>query len=64
MFLATSSFRTPDGREVGLTGVLPDIQIDLDWDEVTFEDDPVRDAAVKALKSTGQDAYHLRTRRG
>ncbi len=53
VFLATSSYRTPDGREIGLTGVQPDIRVEADWDEVTFDRDPVRDAAIEALKSAG-----------
>lgn len=50
-FIATSSFRTPDGREIGLSGVTPDVKAEADWDAVTTEDDPVRDAAVAALQA-------------
>lgn len=49
-FIATSSYRTPDGREIGLTGVIPDVEVNADWDAVTLENDPVRDAAVQALR--------------
>lgn len=49
-FIATSSYRTPDGREIGRTGVTPDVKVNADWDAVTLEKDPVREAAVKALQ--------------
>jgi len=52
-FIHTSSYRGPDGREIGLTGIEPDVRVNVDWDEVTTADDPVRDAAVEALKSSG-----------
>jgi len=51
-FVTTSSYRTPAGREIGLTGVEPDVKVEADWDAVTVENDPVRDAAVKALQKT------------
>jgi C-terminal peptidase prc len=49
--LATGSFRTLDGREVGLLGVEPDVIVDADWDAVTAEDDPVLAAAQEVLLS-------------
>jgi C-terminal processing protease CtpA/Prc len=49
--LATGSFRTLDGREVGLLGVVPDVIVDADWDAVTAEDDPVLAAAQEVLLS-------------
>lgn len=52
-FIDTLSYRTPDGREIGLTGIEPSIRVEADWDEVTDRDDPVRDAAVEALGSSG-----------
>jgi carboxyl-terminal processing protease len=51
LFLTTSSFRTPDGRDVGLSGVTPDVPVEVDWDELTAEDDAVREAALRALES-------------
>jgi C-terminal processing protease CtpA/Prc len=47
--LATGSFRTVDGHEVGLLGVEPDVVVDADWDAVTAEQDPVLDAALEVL---------------
>lgn len=51
LFLTTSSFRTLDGRDVGLLGVTPDVAVELDWDELTAEDDAVREEALRALES-------------
>jgi carboxyl-terminal processing protease len=53
VFVSTTSYRAPDGREIGLTGVEPDVEIRADWDTVTSQDDPVRDAAVDALRYSG-----------
>ncbi|RMH02438.1 MAG: PDZ domain-containing protein [Chloroflexi bacterium] len=50
VFVPTSSYRTPDLREIGLLGVMPDIPIQADWDEVTDDNDPVRAAAVTVLQ--------------
>jgi len=47
--IPTQSYLTPDGVDVGLNGVQPDVAVDLDWDAVTASDDPVRDTAVSAL---------------
>jgi carboxyl-terminal processing protease len=47
--LITSSFRTPDGLEVGLTGITADIPVEADWDAVTPADDPVLEAAIQWL---------------
>lgn len=47
--IATQSYRTPEGTDIGLSGVLPDVAVNVDWDAVTESDDPVRDAAVEAL---------------
>jgi C-terminal peptidase prc len=47
--IATQSYRTPEGTDIGLSGVRPDVAVEIDWDAVTDSDDPVRDAAVQAL---------------
>lgn len=49
LLVPTSSYRTPDGRETGLDGVIPDVVIEADWDEVTTENDPVLEAAVEGI---------------
>jgi carboxyl-terminal processing protease len=48
-FIHTSSYRTPAGDEVGLTGLSPDIPVEDDWDAVTSTEDPVLEAAVEWL---------------
>lgn len=52
VFVDTISYRTPDGREIGLTGIEPDIIVDVDWDAVTSKDDPVRDAALETIRAS------------
>jgi C-terminal processing protease CtpA/Prc len=47
--LITSSYRTPEGHEVGLTGVAADIPVEAGWDAVTAANDPVLEAAVEWL---------------
>jgi carboxyl-terminal processing protease len=56
LFVPTSSYRTADGREVGLDGVVPDILIEAEWDAVTTGDDPVRDAALELLLAETEPA--------
>lgn len=51
--IPTSTFHTSDERELGLLGVEPDMPLDYDWDEVTPDNDPVRDAALELLLSSG-----------
>jgi carboxyl-terminal processing protease len=50
VIVSTSSYRAPDGRDIGLTGVIPDRVIDRDWDQVSAEEDPVRDEAERILR--------------
>lgn len=49
LFLATSSFRTPDGIDLATAGLQPDIQVNTDWDQVTNASDPVLEAAIDLL---------------
>lgn len=49
VIVATTSFRTRDGREIGLLGVEPDIHVPDDWDQVTPNRDNVLAAALEAL---------------
>jgi carboxyl-terminal processing protease len=46
LFVPTSSYRTADGREIGLDGVIPDVMITDEWGAITVANDPVRDAAL------------------
>ena len=50
VFLIASSFRTIDGTEIGLTGVIPNVVVETDWDRVSEEVDPVLEAALEALR--------------
>lgn len=52
LYLSTSSFRTVDGREVGLLGVEPDVALDVYWDEVTPDEDAVISSALQALSES------------
>lgn len=49
LHLSTSSFRTIDGREIGLMGVEPDIILDVYWDQVTADEDTLINAALQEL---------------
>jgi carboxyl-terminal processing protease len=51
LFVETTSFRLPNGVEIGTTGVQPDIRIDAGWDDVLPDDDPVLDRAIELLSS-------------
>lgn len=51
IFVETTSFRLPNGEEIGTTGVQPDIPVEAGWDEVLPTDDPVFLAALQALVS-------------
>ena len=49
LFIANSTFFTPDGRNIGMEGVHPDITVDADWSDVSADTDPVIAAALEAL---------------
>ncbi len=51
IFVETTSFRLPNGQEIGTTGVQPDVAVEAGWDEVLPTDDPVFLAALQALES-------------
>lgn len=42
-------YRTPNGEEIGRSGVVPDVQVNDRWYQVTEEHDPVLDAAFEAV---------------
>ena len=46
---AESSYFTPSGSDLSLTGLTPDLRIQADWDEVTPESDPVIQDAIELL---------------
>ncbi len=49
LFLATSSFRTPDGIDLASAGLQPDVRVNSDWDQVTSDSDPALEAALDLL---------------
>ena len=49
IFVESTSFRLPNGDQIGDTGVMPDFQIAVGWDEILPTDDPVVDKAVDLL---------------
>jgi carboxyl-terminal processing protease len=53
LVFAESSFVTSDGRDVSLGGLIPDILVDADWDEVGPESDPVLGQAIGLLSQSG-----------
>ena len=48
-FIESTSFLLPNGDQIGTTGVIPDIVIDVGWDEVLPDRDPVLDRAILYL---------------
>ncbi len=50
-WIATQTFRLPDGSGWEGTGLKPDIAVDAEWDAVTPERDAVIDAAVAYLEA-------------
>lgn len=51
IYVATTSFKLPNGDEIGNSGISPDVQIEAGWDDILPNDDPVIDSAVKVLES-------------
>jgi carboxyl-terminal processing protease len=50
-WIAQETFRPPSGVDWEQTGIVPDVEVPLDWDEFTAEDDPQLDAALELLGS-------------
>jgi carboxyl-terminal processing protease len=49
LFIQTTSFMLPNGNEVGTQGVTPDVPVEVGWDEVLPNHDPVLDTAIELL---------------
>ena len=49
VFVETTSFRLPNGTELGSTGVQPDILLDEGWDDILPTNDPVLEQAIETL---------------
>ena len=48
-WIAQETFLPPSGTNWEETGIVPDVEIPLDWDEFTVEDDPQLEAAIELL---------------
>jgi len=51
IFVESTSFKLPNGTNVGNEGVKPNIEEEAGWDDVLPDNDPVIDSAVKVLES-------------
>lgn len=49
MFVQSTSFRLPNGEEIGNNGITPDFVVDAGWDEIGPNHDPVLDRALFVL---------------
>jgi C-terminal processing protease CtpA/Prc len=49
MLIPAIGYRTPDGEEIGRDGIVPDVQVNQKWYQVTEDDDPVLAAAYEAV---------------
>lgn len=49
IFIQTTSFVLPNGDEVGTKGVVPDVPIEVGWDAILPDNDPVLDEAIQYL---------------
>lgn len=47
--LATSSYKNIKGDDLSKSGVKPDFEMKMDWDQVTLENDPLIDRAFQAI---------------
>jgi carboxyl-terminal processing protease len=48
-WIASETFRPPSGADWEISGIIPDLEIPLDWDEFTTENDPQLGAALELL---------------
>jgi C-terminal processing protease CtpA/Prc len=46
---ADSSYITPGGSDLSLSGLTPNLIVESDWDQVTPESDPVLQSAIELL---------------
>lgn len=49
IYIATSSFKLSDGKDLGANGIQPDVTVDAAWDQIQPNADPVLDQALKIL---------------
>jgi carboxyl-terminal processing protease len=50
IFIASASFRLPDGAEIGVEGIQPEVQIEARWDQIIQNEDPVIQAALESFE--------------
>ena len=53
VLISSTSYRTSTGLDVGISGLEPNLAVRYDWDAVTEQVDPVRDASQAALLRMG-----------
>ena len=51
IFVETTSFVLPNGDEIGINGVQPDVEVEAGWDEILPDADPILEAAIETLGS-------------
>ena len=49
IFIETASFRLPNGEDIGINGIKPDVTLEAGWDEVLPNADPVLEQALETL---------------
>jgi carboxyl-terminal processing protease len=50
LFVESTSFQLATGEELGNTGVIPDVQVQGRWDEVSLDHDPALNQAIEFLQ--------------
>ena len=50
-FIETTSFRLPNGRDIGIHGVKPDVQMEAGWGDILPNNDPVLEKAIELLEA-------------
>ena len=53
VLISSTSYRTATGLDVGLAGLEPNLSVNFDWDAVTEQVDPVRNASQMSLAGAG-----------
>jgi carboxyl-terminal processing protease len=52
VFIANTSFHFPEDHEVGIEGIIPQVQIEARWDEIVEDEDPVIQSAIESFEVT------------
>lgn len=51
IFIETSSFKLPNGEDIGINGVQPQVVINAGWDDILPANDPVLEKALELLSA-------------